>query len=332
MITIDKNPIVNFSSMKAENRKDGLSGFIRAKNEGDYIYKVIESWLGLVDELVVVFNDCTDNTESEICRVIKDFGNEKVKAYKYVPKVYPQGSEEHIKLPCDDVHSLVNYYNYSLSKTTRKLAVKIDGDIIFDSSCKHEIKSFIDSKSENGFYKLHGVNLIDNNGMLFVPSNSMFCGMNGDLCVFPVSEKTIFKHRAEFEYLDLSNLNDCGGCFSYYHMKFVKSDMGFSNYLLNDNPNSRYVGITKKFIVGLKFNSIVTVLNKYNIKLTHPETLGINAILIRDFKKSYISELSSINVKIDLSEYLIFYFYNIKVKLKQKIKFKVKNNAKKYFY
>ncbi|HIF9097506.1 hypothetical protein NGM67_15765 [Photobacterium damselae] len=328
MVIIDKNPVVNFSSMKAENRKDGLSGFIRAKNEGDYIYQVIESWIELVDELVIVFNDCTDNTESEICRAIKDFGCNKIKAYKYIPKVYPQGSDEHINLPCDDIHSLVNYYNYSLSKTTRKFVVKIDGDIIFDPCCKHKIKSFMESQKINGFYKLHGVNLIDNDGMLFVPSNSMFCGMNGDLCIFPVSEKNVFKHRPEFEYLDLSDLKDCGGSFAYYHMKFVKRDMGFSNYLLNENPNSRYVEITKKFIVGLSFIPIDIILNKYNIKLSSPETLGINSILSRDFKKSYINNLNATNVKINLTEYLLYYFSNIKYRLKQNIKFVVKKYAR----
>ena len=45
MIYIEHNPIVDFSRMDMNNRNDGLSGFIRAKNEGEYIYQVISSWL-----------------------------------------------------------------------------------------------------------------------------------------------------------------------------------------------------------------------------------------------------------------------------------------------
>ncbi|GAJ65694.1 hypothetical protein HI13_contig00042-0004 [Edwardsiella piscicida] len=56
-------------------------------------------------------------------------------------KYTPQGSKEHISLPPDSVNSLVNYYNYALSMTTRKYAVKIDGDIIFDPSASFSIKN-----------------------------------------------------------------------------------------------------------------------------------------------------------------------------------------------
>ncbi|MDM3863687.1 hypothetical protein [Edwardsiella piscicida] len=66
MILKVEQPVVDFSLMDGNQREKGLSGFIRARNEGEYIYAVIESWLDLVDEIVIVFNDCTDNTASEI--------------------------------------------------------------------------------------------------------------------------------------------------------------------------------------------------------------------------------------------------------------------------
>ncbi|TLS80845.1 hypothetical protein FD722_17520 [Photobacterium damselae subsp. damselae] len=307
MIYIEHNPIVDFSLMDCHLRKDGLSGFIRAKNEGEYIYQVISSWLQLVDELIIVFNDCSDNTEDEIKRAIKDFSTDKIKAYKYMPKVYPQGSKEHIELPPDNIHSLVNYYNYALSKTTKKHVVKVDGDIIYDPVVRSNINKYLKEKSSETYYKLHGVNLVDNFGEIYVPSNSMFCGMNGDLCIFPVSLKTIFKHKVEFEYLDLSSLKDGGGCYAYYHMKFVKNDMGFSNYALKDNPNSRYVRITKNFIIGLDFLPVNKVNEKFGTGLRLPNDIGIYCDINRDFIGEYKDKLSYVNVNINKID--IFYFY-----------------------
>ena len=308
MIKIENKPIVDFSKMDPKVRKDGLSGFIRAKNEGEYIYQVIESWLYLVDELVVVFNDCSDDTEDEIEKAINDFGRSKIKAYKYIPKVYPQGSKQHIELPSDNMHSLVNYYNYALSKTTMKYVVKIDGDIIYEPSVTNKIKSYLEKKSDVSYFKLHGVNLIDNFGKFYVPSNSKFCGMNGDLCIFPVNNNTIFRYKPEFESLDLSLLKDSGGCFAYYHMKFAKKDMGFSNYALKENPNSRYVRITKNFIIDIDFLSISEINKTFNTGLSQPNSIGIEIKINRDYISEYIKELNFSKIKITSIDKLKFYF------------------------
>lgn len=44
-------------------KKDGLSGLIRTRNEAKLLGPCIDSCIGALDELVVVYNDCTDNTE-----------------------------------------------------------------------------------------------------------------------------------------------------------------------------------------------------------------------------------------------------------------------------
>ena len=53
----------------------------------------------------------------------------KIKAYAYKPVVHPQGSKEFLDLPVDSPNSLVNYYNFALAKTTRKIVLKVDGDM-----------------------------------------------------------------------------------------------------------------------------------------------------------------------------------------------------------
>ncbi|WP_392441346.1 hypothetical protein [Edwardsiella piscicida] len=323
MILKVEQPVVDFSLMDGNQREKGLSGFIRARNEGEYIYAVIESWLDLVDEIVIVFNDCTDNTASEISRAILAFGD-RVRAYHYIPKVYPQGSKEHISLPPDSVNSLVNYYNYALSMTTRKYAVKIDGDIIFDPSASFSIKKYLDDECDNKYFSLHAVNLIDNKGGVFLPSNSTFCGMNNDLCIFPVSPKNIFLHSPAFEVMDLSNMKKYGGCFAFYHMKFMKQDMGIGNYLLIDNPNSRYVKISKDFIIGLKFLKLRDVFSRYNIKLREPAELSIVVMSCRDYKVEYINKLSELGITISLYDLISCRFTRIKMKILQPIRFLLK--------
>ena len=42
---------------------DGLSGFIRAKNEARFLSLCIDSCIDSLDELIVVYNDCSDDTE-----------------------------------------------------------------------------------------------------------------------------------------------------------------------------------------------------------------------------------------------------------------------------
>lgn len=190
--------------------------------------------------------------------------------------------------------------------------MKIDGDIIYDASVSYKIERFLLSPDTDMYFSLSGVNLIDNHEMLFCPSNSPFCGMNDDLCVFPVSEKNIYKHRPEFEYLDLTGLRKYGHCFAFYHMKFVKNDMGFGNYLLYDNPNSRYVKITKEFIIGLRFLDLVTVLKSNNILLRIPCELNIKASENRSYKLIYKEKLRDAGIDITIGNILACYFSRIK--------------------
>lgn len=125
------NPIVDIENFSSNTREQGISGFMRLRNEAEFLGKAIESWLPLLDELVIVYNNCQDKTGEVAKNYLKKYP-EKIKVYHYLPIVYPQGSSLFKKLSDNDPHSLVNYYNFSLSKTTKQWAVKIDGDLIFN--------------------------------------------------------------------------------------------------------------------------------------------------------------------------------------------------------
>lgn len=123
--------------MNTENicLKNGVSGIMRIKNDAKFILPSVLSCIDALDELVIVWNDCSDNSEEEIHKV-KDLFPDKVKIFEYYPKVYSinlsKEEYEYVKsLPNDSPHLLCNYYNFALSKVTYNYALKIDADQIY---------------------------------------------------------------------------------------------------------------------------------------------------------------------------------------------------------
>lgn len=115
--------------------KDGLSGFIRAKNEGRFIGMCIDSCIDSLDELIVVYNDCSDDTEKILMSKLKQYP-QKLKVYPFNHNILSHNlSREEfeyvISLPEDSVRLHSTQCNYALSKVSYKYAMKIDPDQIY---------------------------------------------------------------------------------------------------------------------------------------------------------------------------------------------------------
>ena len=122
-------------SIIQDNLRSGVSGMMRVKNDGQFIEACVESCISALDELIIVWNDCTDNSAEEIERMRQRYPD-KIKTYEYTYKVYSTNltkeEYEYAKsLPEDSPHLLCNYYNFCLSKVTCQYAVKIDADQIY---------------------------------------------------------------------------------------------------------------------------------------------------------------------------------------------------------
>lgn len=118
-----------------KNRKPGLSGIIRAKNESRFIGTCIDTVIDSLDELIVVYNDCTDNTEEILLNKVAQYGD-KIKIYPYNHNVlYNNLSQEEyeyaVSLPEDSPRLFCTQSNYSLDHTSYQYAVKIDPDQIY---------------------------------------------------------------------------------------------------------------------------------------------------------------------------------------------------------
>lgn len=116
-------------------QKKKVSGIMRVKNDGMFIEACIESCIDALDELIVVYNDCTDDSAEEIERMRTKY-SDKIKVYEYPHKVYGVGltREEYElakALPCDSPHLLCAYCNFALSKVTSQYALKIDADQVY---------------------------------------------------------------------------------------------------------------------------------------------------------------------------------------------------------
>jgi glycosyltransferase involved in cell wall biosynthesis len=201
---------------------------MRVRDEEQFLALAIESHLPLLDELVIVYNACTDRTP-EIAEEYARRYPDKVKAIHYEPEAYSYGTDEFVTLPPESPHSLVNYYNFTLCHTTRRFAMKVDGDHVIIPGRLDPLVSIIRRPWRHPLYHLpkfrsilgfSGINIWDKDGRFFVNTKEPFTEFHG---VFPVSAKTWFKHDPRWEYLECRHLRHRQTCrFSFYHLKFVK--------------------------------------------------------------------------------------------------------------
>ena len=126
----DKDREVPYSQLK-----DGLSGIMRVKNEARFVANSIDSCIEALDELVIVYNDCTDESPEIIERKRQQYPD-KIKVYAYNHNVLAfnltdEDFEYAVSLPEDSPRLHCSECNYALSKVTYKYALKIDPDQVY---------------------------------------------------------------------------------------------------------------------------------------------------------------------------------------------------------
>ena len=117
------------------NLKDGLSGILRAKNEARFVSACIESCIDALDELIIVYNDCSDTTPQIIKEKQRKYPD-KIKIYPYEHNILAYDLtkdqlEYIIGLPEGSPQLLSTYYNFALSKVSYRYCLKIDADQIY---------------------------------------------------------------------------------------------------------------------------------------------------------------------------------------------------------
>jgi hypothetical protein len=221
-------------------RRPGISAFMRIRNGADFLEATIESHIGHFDEIVAVYNQCTDATPDILMRLRQRHG-EKLRVVHYTDRVFPPGSAGHIRTPPDSPQSLVNYYNVALGLTRHAIATKLDDDHLgIEDALARTVATVRADRSRRVMHCFSGLNLARrDDGSLGVVAATPISG-NGDIGFFPVSEKTRFGYDRRFETFSGAGLRRVFAGFVYWHLKFLKAGAGFDNYELHDNPDSRY--------------------------------------------------------------------------------------------
>ncbi|MEM5502288.1 hypothetical protein WNY59_11900 [Ahrensia kielensis] len=102
---------------------------MRIRNGADFLEPTIRSHIDHFDEIIAVYNQCTDETPDILGRLAQEYGK-RLRVFHYIDRVFPPGSDGHAKTPPDSPNSLVNYYNFALSKTSYRTVTKLDDDHI----------------------------------------------------------------------------------------------------------------------------------------------------------------------------------------------------------
>ncbi len=222
-------------------RKPGISAFMRIRDGAFSLEAAVRSHIGHFDEIVAVYNRCTDATPEILGKLRQEYG-ERLRVFHYLPPVYPPGSDGHAREPADSPQSLVNYYNFALTRTRFSHVTKLDDDHIAmgDATARMVADVRAGRAARNEMACFSGVNLArDPDGRLGVLRRERFSG-SGDIGIFPVTERTHFVHDRRFEVLRLDGMRRRFHSFVYWHLKYLKPEFGFANYDLHDNPQSRY--------------------------------------------------------------------------------------------
>lgn len=119
--------------------KDGLSGIMRLKNEAIFISDCIDSVIDALDELIIVYNDCTDGTPVVVEQKRKQYPS-KIRVYPYGHHLYSYNLsrseyEYAMSLPEDSPFLFCNQCNYAFSKVKYKYAMLIDVDQLYFVDC-----------------------------------------------------------------------------------------------------------------------------------------------------------------------------------------------------
>ena len=233
------------------SRLPGISAFMRIRNGADFLEASIRSHADMYDEIVAVYNQCTDATADILAKLSRELGPQ-LRVFHYVPRVHPPGSKGHAQTPGESPRSFVTYSNFALCQTRHQWVVKLDDDHLAIPDAVWKITKAIRAGSvdEQKMHCFSGLNLVRTaEGAWRIPAASPISG-KGDIGYFRATEETHFVHDPRFERFTRGGIERCFAGWFYWHLKYLKTGGGFANYELDANPDSRYMRRRKRLKVS----------------------------------------------------------------------------------
>ena len=129
------------------NRKLGLSGLMRVKSDAQTLACSIDSCIDALDELIITYNDCTDDSPRIIEEKRQQYPD-KIIVIPYPHHIYGVDATkeefEYAKtLPIGHPQLLASYYNNALQYVNYKYVLKIDADQIYFTQPLVRLRDYI---------------------------------------------------------------------------------------------------------------------------------------------------------------------------------------------
>ena len=210
-------------------KRPGISAYLRVKNGAQFVRLAVESHLPFYDEIVCVYNQCTDATP-EILAELQRRHPDKIRVFHYLPKVHPAWTPEHRSTPTGSVHALTNFYNYALAQCRYQIAVKLDDDhLAIDGNLRPAV-DLIRREAAEGLQKIYffsGINLMLKDGAIVAGGTAKypFSGQ-GDIKYHPVNSKLFYRQgrgTEKFNHYAIAKKNWQYLGILYFHLHWLKS-------------------------------------------------------------------------------------------------------------
>ena len=189
--------LIDLSYPYSKNKlTSGISLIIRAKNEEYNLKFCIESVVDLVDEIIFVDNNSTDQTYNIMKKYAEKYN--KIKLYQYNINVSKVGVEHQQSIKNNDKNTLGTFYNWCLSKATKYNVFKWDADFICirDNFIQLVNKYNLNVRNDKFAIWFTGKTLFENNNNYYLNYTSFynefrifsyknnFCWYDGDICEY----------------------------------------------------------------------------------------------------------------------------------------------------
>lgn len=225
---VEQHDEYRIASFRAASKRAGISGIARLHNSAIFLEVVVQSWLELCDEIVLIDNASTDSTPA-ICSSLQQRYPDKIRFLTYPFAVAHVGSVAHQQTPADSVHSLVYYYNRAFAQARFQTVVKIDDDNLFIASWHNPqvLKAQILQMPANTYMTFSGYNVQRHPGehkYMLLPVAMRYSGLVGDIGWYVQTEHTVFYKDVAYEKLARRHLRWQRAGMCYIHLKYCKPE------------------------------------------------------------------------------------------------------------
>ncbi len=210
-----------------EKKKPWISGICRVRNGDDFLEIVLESYLFLCDEIIIVDNNSTDNT-ADIAKKMAAKYPDRIRYYTYPFDTTTILEPEFSSTGTNSIYSFAYASNYAMSLAQYKRIIKVDDDNLLIQERALALRDKVLSTDSDVYINIRWINIMQKDGQFGISKHIPYSG-RADHGIFPLSAKTYFVQGKTHERL-VHPYRRKRFWFLFIHLKLLKKDMWWVNY------------------------------------------------------------------------------------------------------